>query len=301
MRLSYRELKALEIWQKYFNGDIENDYRDSQRILEALIVLQQAIVDSKIKGPDWKMWVDTLTTKFILHTNSILNISRGTQLKVQSLGKDLNIIDIPTMLIIFRAQLECFLMFDFIYIRPNSDDEREFRYWNWKYDNLLMRGKIPAKSNLIKIQQKDDLLEIGELKSKIENSRFFKNYSKNQRKELLARGSSKLFNSWENLIADANLEKKLFDGLYPILSSYAHTGAHSLMNLKDQKLGYHKNHQNCHLFLFISKMILCLYLMRFKGLFKSAEIKYNLLPQDIQLEIDIYNKFAERRKVKNSK
>lgn len=292
MNLTYREFKALEIWQKYFNNDIENDYKDSRKILETLIDLQQTVVDAKSKMPDWKLWVDTLTIKFVLHTNTLLDISRGTLLKVQSNNKEIKLIDIPTMLVVFRSQLECFLMFDFIYVHPNCDDEKEFRYWNWKYDNLLMRKKIPAKSNFIQVQQKDDLKEIQELKEKIENSHYFKNFSKNERKQLLSKGSSKLFNSWDDLIFQSNLQPKLFYGLYPILSSYAHTGAHSLMNLKDQKLGYHKNHHYCHLFLFFSKMILCSYLLRFKSLFKAAEFKFNLLPHDIQLEIDIINKFT---------
>jgi hypothetical protein len=296
MRLSYREVKALEIWQKYFSPDIENDYADSQKILESLIDLQQSVVDAKSKMPDWKKWIDTLTTKFVLHTNTLLSISRGTQLKVASHKKEINLIDMPTMLIVFRSQLECFLMFHFIFVQPISQEEKEFRYWNWKYDNLLMRKKIPAHSNFIEIQKKNDLEEIEDLKLKIENSQFFKYFTKNQRKQLLANGSSKLFNSWDDLIVGANLQKKLFYGLYPILSSYAHTGAHSLMNLKEQKLGYHKTHPNCHLFLFLSKMILCLYIKHFRDLFKAAEIKFNLLQQDLQLEIDIYNKFTVNQK-----
>jgi hypothetical protein len=298
--LSDKELKALDIWTKYHKRDIESDFEDSFKILDSLIALQQAVVDSKAEFPIYIKYIDTFTTKFILHSNTIINFAKGTSLNSKSLEKDFRIIDIPSMYLIIRAQLECFLMFDFIYIQPLSDEEKEFRYWNWKYDNLIMRSKIKPRTDIIKNQQNEDKEEIIDLKDKIENSRFIMQYTKNQRKEIINKGNSKLYNSWEDLIVKANMNLKLFDGIYPLLSSYAHTGAHSLMNLKEQNLGWNKNHSTCHTLMFFSKMILCLYISRFKNCIKSAEIMYNMLLENTRLEIEFFNKLADIKEFKTS-
>lgn len=297
MELPLRLAKSLEIWQKFQNVDIEKEIQDSERILDALISMQQAVVDSKPNVPDWEKYIDTLTTKFILHTNSILTLAKGSKIDSKFLKLSIHLIDLPTMLVVIRAQLECFLIFDFIYINPRTVPEKEFRYWNWEYDNLLMRSKLPPKSNLIISQQKDDLKEINELKINISNSPFFMKFSKNQRKQILLTGNAKLFNKWDDLIVLANLNTKLFKGLYPILSSFAHTGAHSLMNLKDQKLGYNKAHSGCQIYLFLSKMVLAHFIIEYKKIFKAAEIKFNLLPADIIVETDLYYKHGHNIKI----
>lgn len=298
MHLSNIDIKALEIWRKYENSDIEQDFKDMKKNLDALITLQQYIVDSKIQVSSWRVYIDTLTSKFILHTNTLINLAVGTQLQSKILDKNLKIIDIPSMIVLLRAQLECFLMFDFIYHQPSSDLEKEFRFWVWKYDNLIMRSNIPVRTEQLKSQKADDKIEIAELKSKIENSTFFMKYTKQQRKEIIKKGNSKLFKSWTDLIDLANLNDQLFSGFYAMLSSYAHSGMHSLMNLKNHKLGYHKNHSTCHLFMFYSKLILNVYIQRFKDSFKTAEIKYNMLPIDIKSEIEFCCRFVDKRKYK---
>lgn len=292
---SNRDIKAIEIWRKYQNSNIEEDAKDIRNILDALIILQQYIVDSKIKIPAWKVNIDTLTSKFILHTNTLTNIALGTNLQSSLLKEDLRIIDIPSIIVLLRTQLECFLMFDFIYHQPDSDLEKEFRFWVWKYDNLIMRNKIPVRTEKLKSQKIEDQSEILELKDKIENSPLFSKYTKQQRKEILKKGNSKLFKSWTDLIDLANLNDHIFSGFYSILSSYTHSGMHSLMNLRHHQLGYHKNHSSCHLFVFYSKLILCVYIQRFKNSFKSAEIKYNTLPGDTKNEIEFFCQLVDKR------
>lgn len=276
------------------NIDLEKETTITTRIVEALIAIQQAVVDAKPKIADWKFFIDTLTSKFILHTSSIAVLAKGTKLELEFQNRKISLIDTP-MLVILRAQLECFLMFNFIYYLPNTDQEKEFRYWVWKYDNLLMRLNIPIRAKEIKKQQEEDRIEMEQLKEKILASPYFMKYSKDQRKIIIKRGDSKLFNSWDKLILTSGLNS-LFTGLYPILSSFAHTGAHSLMNLKDQKLGYTKYHNAGYIYLFLSRLLLATYIMRFKELFTASEIKFNLLPIETKTEIELYYKFATTKK-----
>jgi|WetSurMetagenome_2_1015567.scaffolds.fasta_scaffold00003_237 hypothetical protein len=288
MDLPYRIFKAIELTEKLKVVDIEKEIDSISKIIDALITVQQAVVDAKPKLEDWRSYADSITTKFILHSNSIVTLAKGTYIKSEFLKKEIKLLDTPTMLVIIRAQLECFLMFHFIYTDAKSDKEKEFRYWNWKYDNLLMRSKISPRTTEIREQIKADKIEIDQLKVKISESSFLMTFTKDQRKNILNKGNSKLTYSWDDLIIKAGLNSRIFKGLYPVLSSFAHTGAHSLMNLKDQKLGYTKSHPGCQVFLFLSRIILSIYITEFIKLFKSAEIRYNMFPIEIRTEIDLY-------------
>ncbi|MBK7132260.1 MAG: hypothetical protein IPH69_05360 [Bacteroidales bacterium] len=192
MELPYRIYKAIELSEKFKVVDIEKEIESISKIIDSLITVQQSVVDAKPKLDDWKSYLDSLTTKFILHSSSIVTLAKGTYIKSEFLKKEIKLLDTPTMLVIIRAQLECFLMFHFIYVDPKTDQEKEFRYWNWKYDNLKMRSKISPRTIEIKNQQKADNIEIAQLKTKISESPFLMRFTKDQRKNILNKGNSNL-------------------------------------------------------------------------------------------------------------
>jgi len=293
LKLTYKDLRALKIWDNFKKNDIETDFNNYLKILDCLISCQQAIVDSKIEIPRWKVYIDTFTTKTILHCNTIASLIKGTKITSKRFNKDLVVIDLPSINVLFRAQLECFLMFDFIYCQPKKEEEKEFRYCNWMYYSLKNRLKIPSNTVLIKNQQKNDSIEIEALKEKIQSSPIFNSISKGQQKDIIKNGHPRLFMAWATLMDRSKLNKKIFKGMYMFLSEYAHTGAHGLLNFQSQSIGYSKNHETGYLMLLFSKIILCLYIDRLIKLFKSAEIVYNSFT-DIITDIEFYVQFTQR-------
>ena len=65
--------------------------------------LQKYIVDSKIKLPKYKVPIDTLVTKCLLHCNSIYHMMKGVELKSKSISLDVNILDFPTLYVVFKS------------------------------------------------------------------------------------------------------------------------------------------------------------------------------------------------------
>ena len=72
-----------------------------------------------------------------------------------------------------RALLESFLMFDFIYIQPNTDKEKEFRVDNWIFEDYVQSQKIPAVLEASNKKKTKNLQYISEYQQKIEGSIYF--------------------------------------------------------------------------------------------------------------------------------
>lgn len=280
--------QVLRFLSKYLSNDIEANLKDYESIIDTLITLQEYWVQSKIETPLWKVSLDPLTTKAILHASSIKTLLSGTEIPNPNDKKNLKIIDIPSLYVLIRAQLENLLIIDYIYRNPKNEQESKFRHDCWMYSGLLARkGKTPTSESLKK-QQEKDAERIEELKEKISSSNFFhKQFAKSdKRKYFLKFGHARLGKSWATLAKESNLNELIFTNLYPILSNHAHSEALGAINLQEKKLGYHKNHEEGFLLLFLSQIILSLVIKSFIKEFKILEIKYNVINSDIRMLIE---------------
>ena len=233
-----KNIRLIEILEDYFNQDLRKNLEEYKEILDVLMVLQQSVVDAKGKYPKWKVLSDTLITKIILHANTISELLLGTKIKSNLLNKEATLIDIPSIYILLRALLETTLIFNFIYLQPLTDDEKEFRVNNWIYESLLNMKKFPAETKEAKIARENNLKETKILKEKIQDSIYFKRLTEKQGKRILKDGNTRLFNTWDELIIHANLKSPLINGIYNFTSNYAHSGAQRIINLNKLILLY---------------------------------------------------------------
>lgn len=274
---------------QFESNSISNNLEDYHGNLDALIYIQTYLAESKVKFPEWKIYIDTLVTKHILHCNTIYHIFNGLILKSNLNKFDFKIFDLPSAQILIRAQLENFLITDFIYFQNLNEDEKLFRFNSWMYDSYLQRSKLLTASKAINKTQESDKIEVEKLKELIQNSPLFKKLGQTQQKGLIKRGDSKLFHKWEDLIRLSELKEIIVNNTYKGLSIQAHSGALSILNLKTQKLGFSSDNLHVYPILLLSDLILCVMISRYKFFSKTSEIAYNKLLSSRRKTIEINN------------
>lgn len=290
MSLNYTNTKLIDFQKNYFDQDVEKNVRTYKGFVNGLIELQSYIAESGVKFPEWKLALDTLTTKYILHAGSFITLIGGTVLDFDKYkGKGKKIIDVPSAQVLLRAQLENFLIADFVYFQPSDENESLFRYNCWHYSSIKSLDKYKTDKPEIKEKIKSFEIELNSLWEQIESSKYFRFLTKNQQKQLKFKGSARLFNSWENLITKSNLNSLLFDNFYSFLSKNAHSESFGVQHLKHSKLGYHKNHKDAFLMLMFSQALTCLYITRITKDIKTAEIKFNTLSDRLIEDIRFYS------------
>jgi hypothetical protein len=290
MYISPQTYRAFEILDEFTKSDKKKNLKDYSELISCLIDMQEAIDNSNISTslPKWKSYIGTFINKAILHCNAIYTLLNEIKITYKRKNETIKIFDLPSSYVLLRSQLENFLMMNFIYFMPSNEKEQEFRFNNWLYYSLKQRKKFTAHTDVLKKLQKEDVIRMDNLKKEIEVSSYFMNFTKNQRRTIIEKGEDKLFHSWDDLIKLSNLNPKVFRSLYSILSSHAHSGALSIMNLIDNKLGFDKDNSSAYLVLYISRIILSLLIYNYKDYFKSAKIVYNTFSAEILDYIKIF-------------
>lgn len=287
MKVNSNILSLINIYNEFQRNDIEVNLSNHRNIIDNLIKLQHFLVESKIEIPQWKVSIDPLTTKAILHANSINYILNGTYFRSPVDNKEIKIIDIPSLYVLIRAQIENLLIIDYLYVTAKNDLESEFRHNCWLYSGLLARANKTPVSREIKDQQEKDKIQIQELREKIISSQFFHNLlNSEKRKNFLRFGSPRLFKSWTILARESNLNNALFNDLYPVLSNHAHSEALGAINLQNKKIGYHRNHGEGFMLLFLSQIILSLVTISFISMFNILKFEFNMVNSEIRLLIE---------------
>ena len=164
--------------------------------------------------------------------------------------------------VLLRAQIETFLMFDFIYIQSESPDEIEFRYTNWIYAGLLNLQRFTPTQDATIEQANKDNDERARLRLVLERSPIMERLYKDKKKGILENGKPRLDHQWWKLLESAGIGKELGKNLYSRLSSNAHSEGMAMRNLEGTHFKYHKNHLAGFTVLFTSKLYLSLFLKK---------------------------------------
>lgn len=292
--LSSKEKILIEASLDFNERNLPKQVEHYKEILDTLIILQDYLVKSGVKVPNHIAHLDTITTKFIFHSNTIHCLLQGISLEIKQLNFKTKILDIPSLCVLLRAQLENYLIFDFIYCQSKNQEETLFRYNNWLYAGYISRKDIPAQTENAKKTKASDLIEIERLKQLIQSSKYFKTLTEKQQKDLIKKGDDRLFNSWVKIMLSAGFGPRIPGNLYKFISSYAHTSSGSIFNISELKAGYIPNHGLANLIVSLSKIILSKYIVRFKEQIKTVEIKYNMLNNDLVTTIEFYSSMLDK-------
>lgn len=295
--LSNKAVSLLEIYSLNKSTDIVEGIKELKIFIAFLLSLQTDLVESKIIIPEYINRISTLATKTILNCNSIVTLLGGQKIESNSLKEPLNLLDIPSLFILTRSQLETYLMFEFIYCQPKSESEIEFRYSNWIYSGLLSRREfIPIDEEFQNKKNKDNE-DINKFKKIIQDSGFLQTYSEKQQRIILENGEERLFNGWNEIMALSGFHKTHSKKLYRLLSAHAHTTGLGIINLDGAQLGYSNTHPGGYLIMFYSKMLLSRFITQFKDQFSVTKSKYETSEPRIITKIDFYSSLLLNGKI----
>ena len=92
---------------------------------------------------EWMSFSNLLIDKFAIHSLSFFHLSQGiVERRSDNTVKKGKGYDVFSVNALFRVMLETYIAFNWIYVAPKTDDEKEFRFLLWKLDGLFEKRKF---------------------------------------------------------------------------------------------------------------------------------------------------------------
>lgn len=152
-----------------------------QRLLEILIQVMEANKGVAAGDDDRSLDGEGLALKFFFHAASALYLYRSTSLP----EFHANFFDPGSVNVLCRAALETFLTFHYVFVVPQSDDDRNCRYMAWILGGYLERQKFPVWSHEGRAVLEREKRFIGPLTQKLKDNAAFRQLPAKEQKRLL--------------------------------------------------------------------------------------------------------------------
>jgi len=211
------------------------DYKQLEEEYASLMTLLFNVVDSRkgVRISDETRWLyetEVLAAKLFNHLGTIRYLWHGTTLPVIN-SQPRRYVDHSSLSVLVRAAFETYLSFYYIYCDTvASTDEKQLRYYLWRLQALHDRQKYPCVTEYHSKILEQDRNVIAYLSSKIDGNNAFSTLAPKKQK-LAKKGQWRLDKSWADLAEIAGLNKQIFRHVYSYLSSYAHSGGLSALQI----------------------------------------------------------------------
>ncbi|MFC1678701.1 DUF5677 domain-containing protein [Elusimicrobiota bacterium] len=172
---------------------------------------------------------EPLAIKLSSHLATLLYIHSGTKLQ-GVLPEGVSFTDFSSSAVLARSAFETFLTFHFIFVSPGSADELRLRYLAWCLRGLSERKRFGPSDEAGRQVLARDAIEIDKLNNEIHQNPAYLALPKNQQK-LARKGDWRFGKPWAKLAENTDLGKAYGAGLYAYLSSYAHSGYLSALQI----------------------------------------------------------------------
>lgn len=206
----------LDIYVKFFFDAVinhDNEAVDSQRIHDAKILLQMMLT----KTLNLKKAIDGIS----------YNAPNGSKLN--------NIIDPTIIASLIRNIFETVSMFNLIYLKPDTDDEKKIMYTLWVSAGLKYRQRfeVTAQSDENKQKITEEKAQIEKLANQIKETELYKrldikeqikidNQLKGKDYQIYFDGLMVKFVSWQETVSVMGIKDSLLPNIYTYFSLYSH-------------------------------------------------------------------------------
>ena len=191
----------------------------------------------------------------------------------------------------YRAIVENYFTFYYLFCDKIDDEEKEFRLNVFKYSGLKQRSEFVDLPEEFKLQQEKEIIHVESLKELVSNSKFFSIYTKNERKDILKGIKPRLFNTWRKLNELSSFQKSSFKNFYSFNSSYAHSEFISVLQIKSQGYGINENSKS-HYTLMLHHSLICKCIIDLTNLFPSVDILFSKQDENLIKEVNYLNLIA---------
>jgi hypothetical protein len=283
-----------------FNEAAKVKLQDLQTSLNELITLHgfllQTVYEIKPKLREGEVYIETLITKLIFASKSVLRLSAPLDLDIYNSQEKIEIIDTPSIYILTRSIIETFLTLEYLYFDNVDDSEKDFRFKLWRVSGVMSRqafASTVSEIHLEKSKKEEKLIE--EIKMEIKSSALYYTLKSNDLWKLDKFGLPRL-KSWGNLIESSRLQSEMFHKIYSLYSNYAHSEYLAMMQLNEGSL-YKSNMNNIsstETALIFVQMINSLTILLLKERFNELEEKYNAISNVLKVRIELWSGIATR-------
>lgn len=201
----------------------ESEY---ERLLKVLIEVTEANKGFVAGDDDRVLDAEGLALKFVFHAASALYLYRSTSLP--EFGA--SFFDPGSVNVLCRAALETFLVFHYVFVEPQSDEDRDCRYMAWVLGGYLERQELPVWSAQGRAVLEREARLISPLTEKLKVNAAFRSLPAAEQKKLL-KGEWRL-RSWTKIARSAGLHDVNAKAFYSYLCGYAHAGNLSVLQMR---------------------------------------------------------------------
>ena len=206
-----------------------------------LVCIPQLIIEGSKKQRKFAAWMEVfepLTYQVVSLSNAVQNALDGTIHSKYSASAIVRL-DLSTVFVLARAQLEAYLTFFYLCIQPQSEEEAMLRYQLYVASGLSMRQTLVTTNKrefVSKLKMEQD--RIDNYRKGISKNKIFNNYNSSRRGQLLTESTKKpaRVKSWEQLIIDSRLPTELFAKSWNLYSNHAHAEYIGLIQTRDYLL-----------------------------------------------------------------
>jgi len=274
--------------------------QDLQTSLNEIVVFQgfllQKVYESKPKLREGEVYIETLITKLIFATKSVLRLSAPQDLEIYDSKDIIEIIDTPSIFILARSIIESYLTLEYLYFDNVSDLEKDFRFKLWRVSGFMSRQAFVNKvseTHLQKLKKEEKLIE--EIKKDIKSNALYFTLKSNDLWKLDKFGLPRL-KSWGNLIDNSRLKSEMFQKIYSLYSNYAHSEYLAMMQLNEGNLNKNNlnNISSTQTALVFIQMINSVTILLMKERFNVIEEKYSIISNDLKVRIELWSGIATK-------
>jgi hypothetical protein len=168
-------------------------------------------------------------SKLFHHLGTAYTISKDICLP-KNVGGGMVYRDISSLAVLIRTSFETYLTFNYLFVSPQTGEDKKYRHIIWELGDLLALQKYPPFEEENKIKYEENKKLIIALKAQLNDNPVFQKLSLKERQRALGKPWI-LRPNWTDLAVIAGMGKNFFDSNYSYLSSYAHTGHLSIFQL----------------------------------------------------------------------
>lgn len=272
--------------------------QDIFKSLNEIIILQgfllQTVYELKPVLNEGEVYIETLITKLIFASQSVLRLSTPQELMVYNSDKKIEIIDTPSIFILTRSIIETFLTLEYLYFDNVSDSEKDFRFKLWRVSGYMSRQVFTDEvSDIHKVKLKQEQELINEIKSTIKDNPLYTTLKSNDLWKLDKFGLPRL-KSWGNLIEVSRLKSDLFKKMYNLYSNYAHSEYISMIQINEGNLSKDNlyNISLAEMALLLIQMINSITILLLKEKFEGLEEYYCDISDEMKVRIELWSGIA---------
>lgn len=209
---------------------MNNKTSEYKRLLDVFVRSVKALAGQKVGGQEaWKVKAEHLAVKLFFHLASLLYLSRGTSFK-ELAGSESCFFDFASSAVLARTSLETYFTFHFIFISSPSADEGHLRCLVWNLGGFLDQQRVTPVTDYGRQRLEEVKKQIQEIRRQIKQNTVYLALAPKRQKDACT-GKWKFGKSWADLAVISGGSKRYFVGVYAYLSSYAHSGFLSALQI----------------------------------------------------------------------